>query len=110
MVIAKELNIMCRRSSTCVLGERSKDIVATFSWDKLIKCFKKNAPTTSIILEACIKQGYRWKKRLPNTDLLIGIVVAIILRIRSQKLNLIQRIVSVVLYAGHASKRVSGLQ
>lgn len=93
MVIPKQLNIMCRRSSTCVLGEKSKDIVATFSWDKLIK--RK------------LLQHQWWKKRLPNTDVLVSIVVAIILRIGSQKLNFIQRIVSVVLYAGHASKRIS---
>lgn len=104
-VIAKEMNFMCRRSSACVLSENT---LATFTWHKLIQVMKVKAPNTSILLEGCVRQGYRWKKHLPSTDLLIGIVVAII-RVRSQKMNLIQIIVSVVLYAGHAAKRVSGL-
>lgn len=108
-VIAKEMNLMCRRSSACVLNESSKDTLATFTWNRLIQVMKVKAPNTSILLEGCVRQGYRWKKHLPNTDPLIGIVVAIILRLRSQKMNLIQRIVAVVLYAGHAAECVSGL-
>ena len=47
------------------------------------------------------------KTRSVNADLVVAVCCAILLRGRSQRMNLLQRIVSIVLYCGHSSKRVS---
>ena len=41
-----------------------------------------------------------------NTKTVVGVCAAIILKHRQPKMNLLQKIISLILYAGHASKKV----
>lgn len=60
------------------------------------------APVLLRILTAATKT----RKDRPNQFTVIGMCFALILKHRNPSLNLIQKIISLILYAGHSSKQV----
>ena len=99
----KEIRTMCSDSTKSFLQSQSKEKLTTgLCWDQLHSELSKNAPTLLTFLQACTKT------RVPrtNTKAVVGVCAAIILKHRQPKMNLLQKIISLILYAGHASKKV----
>ena len=86
----------------------AKELTITCSVDansSLRKQLKETAPTMVSLLKSAISSN-KSGLRSPNTDAITGLCCSILLRARSQRMNLIQRLLSVILYGAHASKQV----
>lgn len=110
--IRKEMSNMCSFEVLSILRKKASEDLATFQWSKFINELEEYAPSLLNILRGCILNKRSLKTaplRQPkyNEDAIIGICAAILLRYRNQRLNLIQRIVSILLYCSHAPKTVS---
>ena len=78
---------------------------------------ESHAPITLSLLRSCLtgrkpskasnqRRKGQTKSRIIEPDRVVGICSATLLRGRSHQMNLLQHIVSTILYCGHASKRV----
>ena len=72
-----------------------------FRRKNLIKELPQHAPTLLHVLKGCTLTKHK-----KNRNATIGMCAAILLRFRNQKMNLLQRIISLILYAGHSAKMV----
>lgn len=104
-----ELKKMCDMNKPSILRSNDPVVVQSFKWQVLINELKENVPTLYNILACCarkkpMKQGK--KSYRVKDEVVIGICASVLLRHRNCKLNLIQRIVSMILYSNHAGKMV----
>ena len=110
--IQKELKRMCAITKPSMLRASTPKAFASFDWNKLESELESRAPTLLSVLRSATvvnvppskarKKTYRVKQ-----SQVIGICAAILLRYRNQSMNLVQRILSVLLYNGCASKQVN---
>lgn len=109
--IQNEMSSMCSFQVNSILRKKLPEDLTTFEWEKFTSELEEYSPSLLKILRGCILKQKRPEKvsRQPkyNENAIVGICAAILLRYRNQRLNLIQRIVSILLYCGHAPKSVS---
>lgn len=110
--LAKEMKRLCSKKVMSALRKRDLSSLQEFDVNSIIKEMEQYAPSVLILLRGCLlgckcpKAGAK-KSRSLSADLIVAVCCAILLRGRSQRMNMLQRIISLVLYCGHASKRVS---
>ena len=75
-----------------------------FTWDKLLTEIASNAPVFLSILEICTQTV-----DLDQIEVLSLECFVILLKYRYFKMTLVQKIVSMILYAGDCSKQVSNI-
>ena len=103
--LKKELiNAVSRSESK--FKDSSVSLIHSFDWEDLSGDFKKTNPMLSTLLEACIDSN-RCTIRCPNKKTVLSVVAGILLRNTSQRCNLLQTIISSLLYASHLPKKVS---
>ena len=71
-------------------------------WEDVLILVKLKAPTLLSLLQSCTKT----KRHRQNQNAIIGVLVSILCKHRRPSSSLFQRLVSLILYAGHASKIV----
>ena len=102
-LVYKELRALCSDNTASVLRSPStQQALATFEWATLISELDKHAPVFLHILRSCTIT----KKPRDNCDAVIGMCAAILLKHRFSEMSLVQRIISMILYAGHSGKHV----
>jgi len=103
-ILHSEIRKLCSASAKCVLNtEGSKDFsLPNFTWDRLLEDVAANAPMLLALFQACT----RTKKPRSNRHATIGICIAILLKFRFNKMCLVQKIIGLILYAGHSGKQV----
>lgn len=110
--MGREMKRLCSKKVMSVLRNRDLSSVQEFDVQAIITEMKEHAPSVLTLLRGCLlgrkppKRGVL-KSRVVDIDLVVAVCCAILLRGRSQRMNLLQRVISLVLYCGHASKRVS---
>lgn len=97
-----ELASLCSEAANSILRKQSPDALYGFSWGKLHDELQARAPTFLSLLEMCT---YTRKPRR-NRMGVIGMCAALLLKYRFGKMSLVQRVVSLLLYAGHSGKQV----
>ena len=97
-----EIAQVCSDNTVSILRDKAASTLKEFTWEKLLEEVKVLAPTLLKILQSCTKT----RKPRRNQDAIIGVLVAIMCRHRRPVSSLFQRLVSLILYSGHASKRV----
>ena len=106
--LAKELKQACLVDS--ILRSRDPKTIESFTWNKLLTKLQSTCPLTLALLKNCTTSFRSAKaKRGPqsvNTDMVVAMCCSILLRARTRGMNIVQRLVSVLLYGGHASKQV----
>ncbi len=101
--ITKEVKCMASDKVNSILQSTNADDLKSFSWNSLLTELTKFAPLMSSVLVSATKtQAPR-----SNTKAVIGMCAAIILKHRNPRMNVVQKINSLILYAGHSSKQVS---
>lgn len=109
--ITKELKSMC---SLCTSSILRTDKLLSFSWSDLEKELQDLAPTLYVLLDRALEihispsraKGRKTNKyRRVRKDGILGLCAALLCRYRNQSMNLLQRLVSVILYRGGASKQ-----
>ena len=108
----KEMKMLCSKKVQSILRKRDFSNVQDFDVEAVIKEMEEHAPSVLTLLRGCLRgrkpsKQKKMKSRTVNVDLLVSVCCAILLRGRSQRMNLLQRIISIVLYCGHTTKRVS---
>ncbi len=108
---------MCSMKTNTVLQAKNPMSLQKFNLKALIEEMQSVAPKTSSLLRSCLasrkrsketnaKTKGRTKTRVFDCDNVVGVCCALLLRGRSLRMNLLQRLVSCVLYSGHSSKGV----
>lgn len=105
LLLHTEIAALCSDKVTSVLRCHTAKSLENFSWEDVIGEMKTRAPTLLSLLEWCTKT----RKTRRNTKSIIGFITAILCRHRRPTASSVQRLLSVILYSGHASKRVSQL-
>lgn len=98
-----EIAQLCSDNSTFLLRNKHPDTLKTFSWERLLEQAKHLAPTLTELLLSCTKT----RRPRKNRNAIIGLLVGVMCKNRRPAVSLIQQITSLILYSGHASKRVS---
>ena len=100
-ILQSELRKLCSVDS--LLKENSTTAFQEFSWNNLIKEIQDHAPLLLSVMTACTKT----RSRRPNRNSTIGMYIAMLLQYCYKNMCLVQKILSLVLHAGHSSKQVS---
>ena len=96
------MKAMCLDSTGSVLRNKSTQEMETFEWATLISELDRHAPVFLQILKSCTLM----KKPRENHDAVIEMCAAIVLKHQFAKMSLVQRILSMILYAEHSGKQV----
>ena len=110
--IQGEMKNLCSLLIPSVLRTYNPEAVQSFKWKTLIEEIKERAPTFYSVLANC---AYKKPKKLGSKsyrikdEVVIGTCASIFLRHRSCKMNMIQRIISMILYSNNAGKMVCNL-
>lgn len=98
LALQHELASLCSDMAESVLRDKHTQAIELFKWESVIEEMKCRAPTLLSLLESCT----RTKTPRKNRVTVIGLVTAILCKHRRQTASLLQRLVSIVLYSGHA--------
>ena len=98
-LVQHEVKVMCSINSQSILLSKNPKHI---SWDRLLTEMKASAPVLTGILMACT----RTKTAKSNRDAIVGTCAAILFQHRFPRMSLLQRLIAVILYAGHSSKQV----
>ena len=102
VLLRRELTSMCSDATASVLRSKEISDLREFTWDKLIHELQRNSPILLNILESATLTC----KPRANRDAVICMCAAILLKHRFAQMCLVQKIVSLILYAGHSGKKV----
>ena len=111
-VIREDMQRVCSKKTPSMLRKRSPAALESFCWKDLSEELERTAPVFTQILTECVtrkrrKRSVVGKSYSAQDTAVMGVCAAILLRHRNQRLNLFQRIVSILMYSGHAPQRVS---
>lgn len=98
--VNKEVAVMCSDKFASIL--RSKPI-ENFEFGAVIRELESQALILLSLLKNCLKT----RTPMPNCSVIITMIVALICKHRNPSCSLLQRMISLILYAGHSSKQVS---
>ena len=113
--IRKELAALCTVKNESIMRSSQPSTLRDFSWESLVTEVKLAAPTLTAILDGSLevhtspskeKRRKTVKTRRVNKAAIVGLCTAILCRYRNQSMNLVQRLISVLMYKGGASKQV----
>jgi len=97
-----ELCQLCSDKTASILRKHSADVFKDFDWNVITDELLTNAP----ILMSILMESTKTKKPRVNTKTVIAMCVGLLLKHRFTKMCLIQKMVSLILYAGHVNKQV----
>lgn len=102
ILLRADLKAMCSNGADSILHSQKIPDLHSFSWVQLIRELEENAPTLLNVMQS---MTYTCKPR-ENREAVIGMCTAILLKFRCKQMCLIQKLVSLILYAGHCGKQV----
>ena len=101
-LVRREIAHLTSDNMASILNSTSSHILNEFTWDDLLAEVKSAAPTLLELLQGCTKA----KTPRKNQNATMGVLIAIMCEHRRPTSSLVQRLFSLILYSGHASKRV----
>ena len=103
-VLRSELAVMCSKGFGSILRSTSPENLKSFSWHQVVAEMQACTPTLLHLLQSCMRTKRGFYKHKQKS--IIGFLVSIMCKYRCQQMSLFQKMVSLVLYAGHSSKQV----
>lgn len=100
-IVHKELMYTSSRQSSSAYGRKSLADLRTFDWTELAGDLKRTMPFLFSILEACMRSQPAKK------DVVIAFLGGVLIKQHNRKLNFMQRLFSILLYASQCPKQVS---
>lgn len=98
-----ELQKLCSDNFSSVLTSQSIDNITNFNWSLLINEADRVMSTLMQVLSTCTQTH---SPRL-STQAVIGTIISILAKHRQPHSCLLQKVISLLLYAGHCSKKVT---
>ena len=105
-ILKKELKNMCSEKVNSVLKSNLVHTLKNFKWTDLLSELSTHAPVLSNILHSCTKTRCTKGNKLAT----MGVCASILLKHRNKSMCLVQKIISVILQAGHSGKQVCVMQ
>ena len=102
LTVRKEIATMCSDHVNSLLRDQSASALTGFMWGKLYDELTIHAPKLLALLECCTHT----RKPRRNRMAVIGMCAALLLKFRFRRMSLVQKILSLILYAGHSGKQV----
>lgn len=100
--LLREIRAMASDRANSILQSQNPDNLKQFKWDTLLCELSEYAPVLSRLLLLAAKT----KRPRLNQKAVIGVCAAILINHQNSKMNLAQKLTSLILYAGHTSKQV----
>lgn len=97
-----ELCKICSTKTPSMSRVYTKESFKNFTWDHLITEFSLTAPTLLSLFEAFTET----KSVRHNRKGVIAVCISLLLKYRFAKACFVQKLISLILYSGHASKQV----
>ena len=102
ITMRNELKSMCSERVNSILSSQRSSHLHQFTWDKLLRELSLYAPVFLSILNSLTQT----RRPRMNRDAVIGMCSAILLKFRLSKMSTVQKLISLILYAGHSGKQV----
>ena len=99
--VRKEIKDLCSRRVMSIQRSRT---LKRFSWDAIVDEAAEYAPTLIELLKGCTQKSLKASKA--NQKSIIGVCLSLLCKYRNPKMTLFQRMLSLILYAGHSAKKV----
>ena len=101
-MIKSEIEALCSDRVDSTLKHHSRDELMSFEWGSIYTELQQHAP---ILLEVLLAATSTRSPR-PNREALISMCAAMMCKLRRPQMCTAQKTLSLILYAGHASKKV----
>ena len=109
--VHREMQAACSSKNGSIL--RSNELINRFKWCDVLSDVQKHAPTLVQVLK-CISEVKRYvrssdvslARKRKTHDSTVGLCLSILLRHRSMHMNLVQKTISLIFNAVHASEQV----
>lgn len=101
-IVHTEMKKLCSERGDSVLQNRDPALLKTFTWKTVKHETTAHAP---VLVEILQSTGIRGKNRL-NFDAVVSLCVALLARNRNPRMNLVSKVLSLILYAGHSAREV----
>jgi hypothetical protein len=101
--IGKEVVSLCSDKVASSFGKSKVSDLMCIDWGKMIEEVKVHAPCWSSMILSC----FRTLNKNKRSDPLVLMIVSLLCNFRKRSMNVIQKVISIILYAGHCSKKVS---
>ena len=98
-----ELKKICSESHDSILRMKSKTALEYFTWERVWVELQDNAPILVLFLLQLVPPLKREKEEVKRA---ICVCMSILLKLRCDKVNIVQAVISLILTAGHATKQV----
>ena len=97
-----EIKVMCSSKVHSVLQQHSNEALKSFNWDIFMAEIKENTFVLYHIMLACTKT----KQPRSNRKGVIGMCLAMLLKFRYNRMDVIHKVIAMIMYAGHCGKQV----
>ena len=101
-IVKYELRKLCSDSFSSVLLCKNVEAITCFEWNNVLKEAEEVMPVLLQVLRKCTETPTKRN----NTDAVIGVIISILAKHRRPHCSLLQKVISLVLYSGHCSKKV----
>ena len=105
-VIREEVKELCSNKISSVQRLRDVKSLQDFSWDTVVDEAAQLAPNLVHLLTECTKKDKKRKTAGINQKSIIGMCISLICKHQNHKMSLVQKMLGLVLYAGHSAKQV----
>ena len=102
-ILKYELRQLCSDKCSSLLRSNKPDDITNFKWINVIEEAQKCMPVLLKLLRKCTETP----TERDNVTAVIGVIITILAKHQRPQLSLFQKVVSILLYSGHSSKRVS---
>ena len=105
-LIRKEISELCS-NRVCSI-QRSSDVkpLQRFSWDAIVNEATEHAPNLVQLLMECTKKDRKRKTSIASQKRIVGMCISLLCKHHNHKMSLVQKLLGLVLYAGHSAKQV----
>jgi hypothetical protein len=100
--LRQEVKTMSSQGANSILKSPNTEHLKEFTWDMILSELSMFA----LLLKSLLCFATKTRTPRSNTDAVIGMCAAMMFKHRNPNMNLVQRINSLVLYAGQAPKKV----
>ena len=107
--VVRQMQLQCEAlvstKFNSILRRKGKDDALQFNWESVLQEWEKQAP--SFLKSAACTPAVRNAQSIPTKAIPpVCMTGAILLKVRNQNMSVLQRIISMLLNAGHVSKKV----
>lgn len=101
-LLREELLQMCSDRAQSFLQGKPHSKLASFTWHAVLDDIEQHAPTLLQLLKTCARKT----NELDKTNAVIGLCTALLCKHHQPTMSLVQKLISLILYTGHCSKKV----